>query len=111
MSMSRFDTYFLMKTEDVPAYVKEKGYMPQDAELSCKEIGDGNLNYVFRVVNGRDGKSVIVKQAGVQLRISADLHVSPDRNRIRAKYCSGSGSTRPTWCRKSSATIPPCAPA
>lgn len=83
--MSRFDTYFLMKNEDVPAYVKEKGYMPADAQLSCEEIGDGNLNYVFRVVEKGAGKSVIVKQAGVQLRISADMHVSTDRNRIESE--------------------------
>lgn len=83
--MSRFDTYFLMKTEDVPAYVKEKGYMPADAQLTCEEIGDGNLNYVFRVVDEKTGKSVIVKQAGVQLRISADMHVSTDRNRIESE--------------------------
>ncbi|MEA5014945.1 MAG: S-methyl-5-thioribose kinase [Candidatus Limiplasma sp.] len=83
--MSRFDTYFLMKTPDVPEYVKEKGYMPKDAELNAKEIGDGNLNYVFRVVDEKTGKSVIVKQAGVALRISADMKVSTDRNRIESE--------------------------
>ena len=77
--MSRFDTYFLMKTPDVLEYVKEKGYMPADAQLTAKEIGDGNLNYVFRVVDEKTGKSVIVKQAGVSLRISADMKVWTDR--------------------------------
>ena len=33
--MSRFDTYFLMKTPDVLEYVKEKGYMPADAQLTA----------------------------------------------------------------------------
>ncbi len=83
--MSRFDTYFLMKTPDVLDYVKEKGYMPADAELTAKEIGDGNLNYVFRVVDEKTGKSVIVKQAGVSLRISAEMKVSTDRNRIESE--------------------------
>ena len=83
--MSRFDTYFLMKTPDVLEYVKEKGYMPADAQLIAKEIGDGNLNYVFRVVDEKTGKSVIVKQAGVALRISADMKVSTDRNRIESE--------------------------
>ena len=83
--MSRFDTYFLMKTPDVLEYVKEKGYMPADASLTAKEIGDGNLNYVFRVVDEKTGKSVIVKQAGVSLRISADMKVSTDRNRIESE--------------------------
>ena len=83
--MSRFDTYFLMKTPDVLEYVTEKGYMPKDAALTAKEIGDGNLNYVFRVVDEKTGKSVIVKQAGVALRISADMKVSTDRNRIESE--------------------------
>ena len=57
MTMSRFDTYFLMKTPDVLEYVKEKGYLPADAELTAKEIGDGYLNYVYRVVDAKTGKS------------------------------------------------------
>jgi 5-methylthioribose kinase len=83
--MSRFDTYFLMKTPDVLEYTKEKGYMPKDSELNAKEIGDGNLNYVYRVVDTKSGKSVIVKQAGVSLRISAEMKVSTDRNRIESE--------------------------
>ena len=83
--MSQFDTYFLMKTPDVLEYVKEKGYMPKDAKLDGKEIGDGNLNYVFRVQDEETGKSVIVKQAGVELRISAEMKVSTDRNRIESE--------------------------
>jgi 5-methylthioribose kinase len=83
--MSRFDTYFLMKTPDVLEYTKEKGYMPKDSELTAKEIGDGNLNYVYRVVDAKSGKSVIVKQAGVSLRISAEMKVSTDRNRIESE--------------------------
>lgn len=36
---------------------------PAGAALQCTEIGDGNLNYVFRVSDPESGKSVIVKQA------------------------------------------------
>ncbi len=35
----------------------------EGAALQCTEIGDGNLNYVFRVVDPESGKSVILKQA------------------------------------------------
>ena len=83
--MSRFDTYYLMKAPDALEYAKEKGYMPQNAALTCDEIGDGNLNYVFRVVDENSGKSVIVKQAGEALRISAAMRVSTDRNRIESE--------------------------
>ena len=63
--MSKFDTYFLMKAEDAIEYAQLK--VPQKdwdvATMTCKEIGDGNLNYVFKVQDGK-GNSVIVKQAG-----------------------------------------------
>ncbi|WP_313186244.1 S-methyl-5-thioribose kinase [Lacrimispora sp.] len=84
--MSKYDSYFLMKAEEVPDYVKEKlTYFDGDARLECKEIGDGNLNYVFRVKDPASGKTIIVKQAGEALRISAEMHVSTDRGRIEAK--------------------------
>ncbi|MGL6219037.1 MAG: S-methyl-5-thioribose kinase, partial [Lacrimispora sphenoides] len=60
-------------------------YFDADARLECKEIGDGNLNYVFRVKDPASGKTIIVKQAGEALRISAEMHVSTDRGRIEAK--------------------------
>lgn len=84
--MSRFDSYFLMKAEDAIDYVKVKApQFPWDeASMQCKEIGDGNLNYVFRVWDGK-GNSIIIKQAGSALRISKDMHVSTDRNRIESE--------------------------
>ena len=84
--MSRFDTYFLMKTEDVTAYVEEKlSFFPKEAELECKEIGDGNLNYVFRIKDKETGRSIIIKQAGESLRIDENMKLSTDRGRIEAK--------------------------
>lgn len=85
--MSRYDTYFLMKDADVAEYVQTRypGHFAPDAVLSVKEIGDGNLNYVFRVVEEATGKSIIVKQAGEALRISAEMKVSTDRNRIESE--------------------------
>ncbi|MDW8801509.1 S-methyl-5-thioribose kinase [Clostridium sp. A1-XYC3] len=84
--MSRFDAYFLMKTEDVGEYVQEKlHYFEDDAKLEAKEIGDGNINYVFRVKDTKSGKSIVVKQAAEQLRISKEMKLSTDRGRIEAK--------------------------
>lgn len=36
---------------------------PEGAILKCQEIGDGNLNYVFRVSDSKSEKGVIIKQA------------------------------------------------
>ncbi|MCB2362323.1 S-methyl-5-thioribose kinase [Clostridium estertheticum] len=59
-------------------------YFDLDADLSCKEIGDGNLNYVFRIIDSKSEKSIIIKQAGPFARISDEFNVSPDRNRIES---------------------------
>jgi len=84
--MSRFDTYFLLKEEDVIQYVREKShFFPPDAKLACKEIGDGNLNYVYRVEDVETGRSLIAKQAGVTLRISKEMKLSTERNRKEAQ--------------------------
>lgn len=83
--MLDFDKYFLMKSDQVPEYVKAKvDFFPKDADLESKEIGDGNLNYVFRVVDKNTGKSLIIKQAGERARISDDMVLSTDRGRIEA---------------------------
>lgn len=82
----RYSTYFLMKTADVADYVRAKlDFFAPDAELVVNEIGDGNLNYVFKVEEKATNKSIIVKQAGHVTRISADMKVSPDRNRIESE--------------------------
>lgn len=76
-------SYFTMKESDVVEYVKTMlDCFKEDADLSCKEIGDGNLNYVFRVVDHKTGQSIILKQAGPVARISDEFKVSTDRNRI-----------------------------
>lgn len=94
--MSRFDTYFLMKTEDVGEYVQEKlHFFEDDVKLELKEIGDGNLNYVFRIKDTKSGKSIIVKQAGEALRISKEMKISTDRGRIEAKILQTQNSYAP----------------
>jgi 5-methylthioribose kinase len=94
--MSRFNEYFLMKTEDVIDYVRDKlNIFPDDAQLSCVEIGDGNLNYVFRVEDVETNKSIIVKQAGVTARISDEFKLSPDRNRIETEVLILQGELAP----------------
>jgi 5-methylthioribose kinase len=79
-------TYFTMNEEDVIEYAKTRlSFFQEDAELSCKEIGDGNLNYVFKVFDNNNNKSVIIKQAGPFARISDEFKLSPDRNRIESE--------------------------
>lgn len=83
--MGKFEQYFLMGEKDILEYVQEKyDFFSADAELTCKEIGDGNLNYVFRI-SDRDGKSVILKHSGIETRAHSGRKVNVDRNRIEAE--------------------------
>lgn len=83
--MGKFDQNFSMTTDDTIAYVREK--MPEffgDAALTCREIGDGNINYVYRVATPDGSKSLIVKHAETVVR-SSGQEASTDRNRIEAE--------------------------
>ncbi|MEI3607209.1 S-methyl-5-thioribose kinase [Pseudogracilibacillus sp. SE30717A] len=78
-------SYFTMSEKEALEYARTKlDYFAEDAELTCKEIGDGNLNYIFRIVDEKYNKSIIIKQAGPVARISDEFKVSPDRNRIES---------------------------
>lgn len=77
--------YKEMTNEDIIAYVKSVGIFPQESNLESSEIGDGNLNYVFRVKNTDTGKTVIVKQALPYLKVAGSgWKLTLDRNRIES---------------------------
>lgn len=83
--MSRFDQFFLMKPDDARRYAVEvlHRFAPGE-ETDCVEIGDCNINYVFRVWSRQDGRSVIIKQADKLLR-SSGRPLDVYRNKIEAE--------------------------
>ena len=93
--MRTFDSFFLMNTDDVRRYAVEVLHrFDADEETECREIGDGNINYVFQVRSLRDGRSVIVKQADRLLRSSGrplDIY----RNKIEAAILQLEGELAP----------------
>lgn len=98
--MSEFNQFFLMKPEDVKRYAVEVlHYFQPDDTISCVEIGDGNINYVFKAWTEKDGRSVIVKQADKLLRSSGrplDLY----RNKIEARILAMEGELAPAYIPK-----------
>ena len=93
--MPGFNSFFLMNTEDVRRYAVEvlRRFAP-DEPTACTEIGDGNINYVFRVVSEADGHSVIVKQADRLLR-SSGRPLDMYRNKIEAAILKLEGELAP----------------
>ena len=59
--MSKFDSYFLMKTDDAIEYAKVK--VPQISwdvdSMECKEIGDGTVSYTHLDVYKRQVYRII----------------------------------------------------
>jgi 5-methylthioribose kinase len=60
--------------------------LPPAEPLLCEEIGDGNLNLIFRIVSAHDrAKSVIIKQALPYVRLVGESWpLSPERARIES---------------------------
>ncbi len=79
------DNYRVLDRESLPAYLAEIPAVTEvlgaGADLEILEIGDGNLNFVYRVNNATDAsKSVIVKQAVPYLRmVGEEWPLSRDR--------------------------------
>lgn len=92
--MGKFDCHFKMEEADAIAYAVEKGFFREGEELVCREIGDGNINYVFRVENEADKKSIIIKHADIRIRSSQSL-ADTDHNRIEAEILKLEGELAP----------------
>lgn len=85
--MSRFDHYFQMNVDDVIEYTLEKATeipWDRDSMEAVVPASHGNLNYVYRVWDGK-GHSIYIKQAGTEARISKDMKPSKDRNRLESE--------------------------
>ncbi len=54
-------TYEPLREETAVLLAKQLGYFAEDAAVTCKEIGDGNLNLVFHIQD--EQKGIIMKQA------------------------------------------------
>ena len=92
--MGKFDKHFKMEESDAAEYAKEKGFFAPEERLDCREIGDGNINYVFRVQDSQTGKSIIIKHADIRIRSSQNL-ASTDHNRIEAEILKLQGELAP----------------
>lgn len=95
--MGKYDTHFLMKVEDAKLYAKEVlHYFKEDETLEGIEIGDGNINYVFKVWNPETKRSVIIKQADKLLR-SSGRPLDVYRNKIEAEILKIEGKLAPSY--------------
>ncbi|MHA6483213.1 S-methyl-5-thioribose kinase [Paenibacillus sp. strain BS8-2] len=72
------------------------GFFPVDANLSCREIGDGNLNLVFHITDKVSGKSLIMKQALPYAKVVGESWpLTLDRARIESEKLILEGELAP----------------
>lgn len=65
--------YYELSEKTVIEYVNNKlDFFSKDAIYECNEIGDGNLNLVFRIRDIKNDKSIIVKQALPYVRAAGE---------------------------------------
>ena len=87
--------YYSLDKEKVIEYVEQAEIFAQDGQLIAEEIGDGNLNLVFRI--RENGHSVILKQALPYLRVAGEswpltldrVRIEADAIEVQEQYVSG----------------------
>lgn len=71
-------------------------FFPANASLSCKEIGDGNLNLVFHITDSTSRKSLIMKQALPYAKVVGESWpLTLDRARIESEKLILEGKLAP----------------
>lgn len=82
---NKYDHYFLMNEEEILLYVKEKYRLfKKDSQIRVTEIGNGNINYVYLVMDVDTKQAYIVKQAGLEARISKEMKLEVQRGKREA---------------------------
>ena len=81
--------YEALSLETIPLYLKQRPQLANRIDISdivsVDEIGDGNLNYVFRATDGA-GNSIILKQALPYVRMTGEgWPMTPERAKIEAR--------------------------
>ena len=66
--------FYALNLENIFDYIKSRpalaDFFPADADLAIREVGDGNLNFVYIIENKADaGNAMVIKQALPYLRV------------------------------------------
>lgn len=75
----------LTKQEAIEYVRQVQGLFSDNADLECEEIGDGNLNLVFHIIDKNSDQSIIIKQALDHVRIVESWPLTKERVRFEYK--------------------------
>ncbi|NEB02271.1 S-methyl-5-thioribose kinase [Streptomyces sp. SID13726] len=78
--------YRILETEDIPAYLRERGHWDGTDEPEVREVSDGNMNRVFLASSADGTRSLAVKQALPWVRVAGpSWPMNPDRADAEAR--------------------------
>ena len=100
MDKENYNEHFLLNTETAKTYAVEYlKYFNNISDIDCIEIGDGNINYVFKLIDKKTNKSLIIKQADKLLR-SSGRPLDLNRNKIEAEILKIESELAPNFVPK-----------
>ncbi|OQR61059.1 S-methyl-5-thioribose kinase [Streptomyces maremycinicus] len=78
--------YRILETDDIPAYLRERGHWEDPADIRVREVSDGNMNRVFLASSADGTRSLAVKQALPWVRVAGpSWPMNPDRADAEAR--------------------------
>ncbi|MFJ8108710.1 S-methyl-5-thioribose kinase [Streptomyces sp. NPDC096132] len=78
--------YRILETDDIPAYLRERGHWANPDDITVREVSDGNVNRVFLASNAANTRSLALKQALPWVRVAGpSWPLSPDRADAEAR--------------------------
>ncbi|PPA69863.1 S-methyl-5-thioribose kinase [Jeotgalibacillus proteolyticus] len=96
MTLTQTHSYKELNERSVLSYLEDKRLLTDKEKASCKEVGDGNLNYVFIVKDEVTGKTIVAKQALPYAKVVGESWpLSLERARIEASSLKHAAKTVP----------------
>ncbi len=94
----KFDSHHRMSKDEVIAFVLANTKIFNSTKnLKCEEIGDGNINYIYRIYDEKTSQSIILKQADNQTRVRPDSYLNPNRSTREAEVLNLEYSFAPSF--------------
>ena len=100
MENTKYNSHFLLDTTTAIDFIVDVvKFFDDKKNLCCEEIGDGNINYVFKIYDKTTNKSVVIKQADKLLRASG-RPLDLNRNKIEAEILKIESELAPEFIPK-----------
>ncbi len=93
-----------MTQTDILQYIRDQtDFFAENAILSCREISDGNINYVYRIEDSFH-RSLVVKYAHSEIRTSGNRCLRTAAALKAARFCLSGKRLAPVYRKSTTMT-------